>query len=117
MNIATIREIKDNENRVALAPANARILVQHGHIVLVQEHAGDGAGFSDEEYRAAGAKLLPDALSIVREADILVKIKEPLPSEYPLLDTMKGKVLFTYLHLAAAEKALTESLMRNNIVA
>lgn len=113
--IGTITEIKDNENRVGLTPAGAKQLVDDGHQVLVQRHAGKGAGFHDQEYIDAGAEIRLDPESIVRDCDILVKVKEPLPSEYHLLELLHGKVLYTYLHLSGVEKSLTDKLLAEKI--
>jgi len=115
--IATIKEIKDNENRVGLTPDGAKRLVLSGHEVIVQAGAGLGAGFSDADYLAAGAKIMDNPVDIIQRADILVKVKEPIGAEYHLLDMFQGKVLFTYLHLAAAPKELTEKLLENRITA
>lgn len=115
--IGTIKEIKNNENRVGLTPANVKTLVEAGHKVLVQKTAGNGAGFSDKDYERAGAELFGEPIEIAKRTDLLVKIKEPLPEEYSLLEAMKNKTLFTFLHLAAADKSLTLELMKNNITA
>ena len=109
MVIGVPKEIKEQENRVALLPSAAYQLIKRGHSVVVEENAGVGSGFSDEEYRSAGAKLVPEHAQVFAEADLIVKVKEPLPAEYTLL--RKGQLLFTYLHLAA-NKALTEALMK-----
>src|ERR1700675_728214 len=109
MKVGVVKEIKSDEYRVALTPAGARELVRRGHDVLVEAGAGEGSSFTDEAYRAVGATL-GSADSVWGDAKLLLKVKEPLPSEYPLL--RKGLVLFTYLHLAASESltlALTES--------
>ena len=86
MVIATLKEVKDNENRVGLTPYGVEELVKEGFEVIVQEAAGIGSGFSDGEYVACGAKMLRNPEDIVKEADILVKVKEPLPSEYNLIE-------------------------------
>jgi len=117
MIIATLKEIKDNENRVGLTPFGAKELVEEGHEVIVQETAGIGSGFSDSEYREAGATMMRNPEDIVKAADILVKVKEPLPSEYNLLEQFAGKTLFTYLHLSGVDKRLTKVLVNNNITA
>ncbi|MBU0982113.1 alanine dehydrogenase [Patescibacteria group bacterium] len=117
MIIATLKEIKDNENRVGLTPYGVKELVDEGHEVIVQETAGIGSGFSDSEYTAAGAKMMRNPEDIVKAADILVKVKEPLPSEYNLLEQFAGKTLFTYLHLSGVDKRLTKVLVNNNITA
>ena len=109
MKIGVAREIKPDEYRVALTPAGARELVERGHDVLVERGAGDGSSFPDDAYEAVGATL-GSADEVWGDAELLLKVKEPLPSEYPLL--RDGLVLFTYLHLAASEeltRALAES--------
>lgn len=115
MVIATLKEIKDNENRVGLTPAGVRELVSRGHSVLVQMSAGLGAGFPDEEYVQAGAELRETPEEIVKDVDILVKVKEPVPNEYHLLSLMKGKTLYTYLHLSGVDPKLTDVLLENEI--
>lgn len=117
MIIATIKEIKNNENRVGLTPYGVRELVESGLDVIVQEAAGIGSGFSDSEYIECGARMMRNPEDIVREADILVKVKEPLPREYNLLEQFAGKILFTYLHLSGVDKRLTKVLTNNNITA
>lgn len=117
MIIGTIKEIKNSENRVGLIPANVQTLVKAGNKVLVQKGSGIGSGFSDLDYEKAGAELFDGAVEIASRAELLVKIKEPLPLEYSILEALKGKALFTFLHLAAAEKQLTLELMKNNITA
>ncbi len=114
MIIGIPKEIKDNEYRVAQTPGGVEMLVQHGHQVLVQAGAGEGSGFSDEEYRRAGAEILPDAASVWNQAEMIIKVKEPLPQEYPFL--RPGLILFTYLHLAAEER-LTRELMERQVAA
>ncbi|MCA9876937.1 MAG: alanine dehydrogenase [Thermomicrobiales bacterium] len=105
-------EIKDHEFRVALTPANAREYVARGNRVLVQAGAGTGSGFSDGEYVASGAEIAPDAATVFATAEMILKVKEPVAAEYDLL--RPGQLLFTYLHLAA-DRALTEALMRNRV--
>lgn len=117
MIIATLKEIKDNENRVGLTPYGVKELVNEGHHVIVQETAGMGSGFSDAEYREAGAEMMRNPEDIVKAADILVKVKEPVPAEYNLLEQFAGKTLFTYLHLSGVDKRLTKVLVNNNITA
>jgi alanine dehydrogenase len=112
--IGILKEIKNNENRVALTPEGVKELVSN-HKVLVQKGAGIGTGFSDKEYREAGAEIIEEPIQIVKQSDIIVKVKEPLPEEYTIFDEFKGKTLFTYLHLAAADKQLTEKLLECNI--
>lgn len=117
MIIATLKEIKDNENRVGLTPQGVRELTAEHHRVIVQKDAGVGSGFSDAEYEAAGAELMAKPEDIVSASDILVKVKEPLPSEYPLLKKFSGKTLFTYLHLSGVDPKLTDALIENTITA
>jgi len=117
MTVATLKEIKDNENRVGLTPQGVRELVANNQRVIVEKGAGDGSGFSNAEYTSAGAELMDDPRAIVTAADILVKVKEPLPSEYPLLKNFSGKTLFTYLHLSGVDPKLTDALVENNITA
>lgn len=112
MRVAVPKEIKDNEARVALTPAGAHALAQRGHEVVVQTGAGLGAGISDADYQAAGASLTGDVQALWGEGDLVLKVKEPLPAEYPLL--REGLVLFTYLHLAASP-ALTEALLTSGV--
>ncbi len=117
MIIGTIREIKNNENRVGLTPAGVKELTAAGHKVLVQETAGIGSGYSDQDYVQAGAQIMRDPSDVAEKVDILVKVKEPLREEYFLLDLMKGKTLFTYLHLSGVEKSVTKRLLENEITA
>ncbi len=102
MIIGVPKEIKDNENRVALTPGGTVELIGQGHRVLVQVTAGDGSGFSDEEYVAAGAEMVADAAGVFARADMILKVKEPISPEFDLL--RENQILFTYLHLAAAEE-------------
>ncbi|MGK9219943.1 MULTISPECIES: alanine dehydrogenase [unclassified Microbacterium] len=108
MRIGIPTEIKNNENRVALTPAGADALVHRGHEVLVQAGAGAGSHFSDDDYRAAGARIVPDAETVWGDAELLVKVKEPIASEYGHL--RDDLTLFAYLHLAA-DQPLTDALM------
>lgn len=114
MVIGVPREIKSGEYRVAMVPAGARALVEQGHKVLVQKLAGEGIGISDEEYLQVGAEIRESASDIFNEAEMIVKVKEPLPQEYDLLH--EDQVLFTYLHLAPALE-LTQALLRRKIIA
>ncbi len=113
MKIGVPREIKSNENRIALTPAGASVLDGDGHDVFVERGAGEGSGFPDDLYTAAGAKMLPDAESVFAEADMIMKVKEPLEPEFELLQP--GQILFTYLHLAA-EETLTRELVDRQVV-
>lgn len=115
--IGTIKEIKNNENRVGLTPQGVRELTGAGHSVYIEKDAGIGAGFTNEEYLSAGGKILDSAEEVVKTVEILVKVKEPIPSEYKLLDLFKNKTLYTYLHLSAVDKGLTLKLIDNNITA
>lgn len=110
--IGVPKEVKDNERRVSVQPDGAAELSHHGHEVLVQQGAGAGAGFSDEEYQRAAARIVSTADEIFEAADLIVKVKEPVPEEYGLF--REGQELFTYLHLAA-DKGLTEFLMERKI--
>lgn len=108
MIIGVPKEIKLQEHRVALLPSGAYQLAKRGHRVLVETQAGAGIGASDEDYVKAGAEIVPTHAGVFAAADLIVKVKEPLASEFPLI--RKGQILFTYLHLAAS-KPLTEALM------
>src|SRR6266705_2557045 len=112
MTIGIPKEIKEQEQRVGLLPSSAQTLSAHGHTVLVQKNAGVGSGYPDEEYVKAGAQIVESAKEIFQRADMIVKVKEPLPAEWPLL--RRGQILFTYLHLAAS-KALTEALLNSGV--
>ncbi|MFD1148889.1 alanine dehydrogenase [Saccharothrix hoggarensis] len=114
MRIAVPREIKNHEYRVALTPAGAHELSQRGHDVVVETGAGLGSAITDEEYLAAGAKVLPTADDVWAEGDLVLKVKEPIAEEYPRL--RKGQVLFTYLHLAA-DQPLTQALLDSGTTA
>ena len=113
MIIGVPKEIKNNENRVAVTPAGVRELVAHGHKVYVQATAGNGSGFSDDEYRAAGAEMLPEIGDVYAIAEMIVKVKEPIAPEYPLI--RKGQVVFTYFHFAC-DRELTEAMLRSGAV-
>ena len=114
MIISVPKEIKADEYRVALLPSAAYQFIKHGHTVLVERGAGAGAGFPDADYEQAGAKLIDDHAAVFSGGDLVVKVKEPLPAEYPLL--RRGQILFTYLHLAA-NKPLTEALLKSGVTA
>jgi alanine dehydrogenase len=107
------KEIKNNEYRVAMVPSGVRALLENGHRVLIQKSAGEGAGITDIEYGAAGATIISSAEPIFKEAEMIVKVKEPLPPEYDLL--RPGQLLFTYLHLAPAPE-LTMALLKQGII-
>ncbi len=102
MKIGVPREIKTNENRVALVPAGAEALVAAGHTVLIERGAGEGSGFTDDIYVAAGASIAADAAATWRDADMILKVKEPIEPEWPHL--RRGQTVFTYFHFAADER-------------
>lgn len=108
MRIAVPREIKKHEYRVALTPAGVHELVGRGHDVFVETGAGTGSSITDEEYVAAGAKVLATAEETWAEGELVLKVKEPIAEEYPRL--RKDLVLFTYLHIAA-DRPLTDALL------
>jgi alanine dehydrogenase len=114
MIIGVPKEIKEQEQRVALLPSAAEQLKRRGHSVVVQKNAGFGAGYPDEDYTKAGAEIVDTAEEVFKRADMIVKVKEPLPAEFSLL--RKGQILFTYLHLAAS-KPLTEALLKSGVTA
>ena len=114
MIVGVPKEIKNNENRVGLTPSGVAALVQAGHQVIVQGSAGLGSGLTDEEYRKAGAEILPKAKDVWAGADMIIKVKEPLAQEYDLL--REGLILFTYLHLAP-DLPQTQALMKKKVVA
>ena len=99
MLIGVLKEIKPNEDRVAVTPAGVKALTGAGHTVLVESGAGLGSGIPDEFYVSAGAAMSADPSEIYHRAEMILKVKEPLPREYPLL--REGQILFTYLHLAS----------------
>ncbi len=113
MIIGIPKEIKNNENRVAVTPAGVREMVARGHEVYVQTTAGNGSGFSDDEYRAAGAKMLPTIEDVYAIAEMIVKVKEPIRPEYGLI--RKGQLLFTYFHFAC-DRALTDAMIKSGAV-
>jgi alanine dehydrogenase len=113
MIIGVPKEIKNNENRVALVPAGIRILVENGHQVLVERSAGEGSGIFDSEYLAVGAEIKESGRTVFEEAETIVKVKEPLAEEYDYFH--HGQILFTYLHLATA-KELTQALLKKHII-
>ena len=114
MIIGVPKEIKDQEFRVGLTPGGVRALVKDGHRVLVEAGAGSGSELEDDAYSAAGADVLADKAVLFERADLIIKVKEPLESEYPLL--RKGQALFTFLHFAANRK-LTEALLERQVFA
>jgi alanine dehydrogenase len=112
MIIGVPKEIKDQEYRVALLPSAAYQLIKRGHQVLVERNAGAGSGYPDEDYEQAGATMVSDHAAAYAKADLVMKVKEPLPSEYSLL--RPGQILFTYLHLAAS-RSLTDALLKSRV--
>ena len=112
MIIGVPKEIKEQEQRVALLPSAVEQLTKRGHTVLAEKNAGVGSGYPDKEYKNAGAEIIDLAKDVWGGADMIVKVKEPLKAEFPLL--RKGQILFTYLHLAAS-KSLTEALLESGV--
>lgn len=113
MIIGVPKEIKNNENRVAMTPAGVAELVHNGHTVYVQHTAGEGSGFADDEYIAAGAQILPTIEAVYDIAEMIVKVKEPIEPEYKLIK--KDQVVFTYFHFAS-DRELTDAMMASRAV-
>lgn len=113
MKIGIPKELKNNENRVGMTPAGVAELKKHGHTVYVQHTAGENSGFSDEEYKAVGAEILPDIKDVYAQADMIVKVKEPIAAEYPLIK--KDQLVFTYFHFAC-DKPLTDAMIKSGAV-
>ncbi len=113
MKIGTVTEIKKHEYRVGITPNFAKLYISHGHSVFVQRGAGEGSGFDDKEYEAAGCTMLGRAEDVFGCSDMIIKVKEPLPPEYPLI--RENQILYTYLHLAADRK-LTEALLQSGCI-
>jgi alanine dehydrogenase len=113
MKVGIPKEIKNNENRVGMTPAGVAAMTARGHEVFVQHTAGDGSGFSDDEYVGAGAKIVPTIEDVYREAEMIVKVKEPIEPEYNLV--RKGQLLFTYFHFAC-EKELTDTMLKSGAI-
>ena len=114
MKIGLPKEIKTHEYRVGLTPANVAAYIANGHTVIVEKAAGEGAGFSDAQYEAVGAMITEDKAALFDASEMIVKVKEPIACEYDLFH--EGQILYTYLHLAA-DKPLTEALMRKGVTA
>jgi alanine dehydrogenase len=114
MKIGVPKEIKAEETRVAITPSGVSALVAHGHDVYIEQQAGHGSSIPDDLYRTAGARILPSANAVWEQADMILKVKEPLPAEYDLL--RPGLIVFTYLHLAAEEQ-LTHFLRKKHVTA
>src|SRR6478609_2988623 len=113
MKIGVPKEIKTNENRIALVPAGAETLVAAGHSVLIETGGGLGSGFSDEDFVAVGATIAPDADAVWRESEMIMKVKEPIKVEWPRM--RKGQLLFTYFHFAADEE-LTRAHLKSGAI-
>ena len=114
MIIGIPKEVKTAENRIALVPAGAEMLGRDGHTVLIENGAGVGSGFADADYQTAGATMVPNAEGVWKQADLIMKVKEPIESEWPHMRT--GQVVFTYFHFAASEE-LTTAVMDSSIIA
>ncbi len=112
--VAIPREVKDQEYRVAITPAGVNEFVRNGHEVYIEAGAGEGSSISDDEFTAAGAKILPNVDDVWATGELVLKVKEPIPEEYPRM--RPGQVLFTYLHLAAS-KGCTEALLERRVTA
>lgn len=113
MLVGILKEIKAEENRVSMTPAGVEVMRQNGHRVFVEKDAGTGSGFHDEEYISAGAEIVDTPAKIFDRAEMVMHVKEPLPSEYDLI--RKDQIVFTYLHLAAAEE-LTHALIKSESI-
>ena len=113
MKVGIPKEIKNNENRVGMTPSGVAELIKHGHTVFVQHTAGEGSGFSDEAYGKVGAQILPTIEDVYAQADMIVKVKEPIEPEYALV--RKGQVVFTYFHFACEEE-LTHAMLKSGAV-
>ncbi len=113
MIVGILKEIKAEENRVSMTPAGVEVMIQNGHTLLVEKHAGAGSGFEDAVYQKAGAEIVETPAEIFRRSEMVMHVKEPLPSEYDLI--REDQIVFTYLHLAAAEE-LTQTLIRTKAV-
>ena len=109
MIVGILKEIKVQENRVAMTPAGVEVMKLNGHTLLVEKNAGAGSGFEDEAYAQAGAEIVATAKEIFARADMVMHVKEPQPSEYDLI--RKDQIVWTYLHLAA-DKAQTDALIK-----
>ncbi|RJQ63925.1 MAG: alanine dehydrogenase [Desulfobacteraceae bacterium] len=114
MKIGVLKEIKVKENRVSMVPAGVEQMAARGHVVMVEHAAGEGSGFSDAEYEKAGATVLSSAAEIYRQCEMIMKVKEPLPVEYPMI--RKGQIMFTYFHFAASQE-LTRAILKSGCIA
>jgi alanine dehydrogenase len=113
MKVGVLKEIKIKENRVSMTPPGVELMIANGHTVMVETTAGEGSGFSDDDFVSAGAQIEPSAQAIYEKSDMVMKVKEPLPVEYPMI--RKGQVLFTYFHFAASEE-LTRAMVDNGSI-
>lgn len=113
MRIGIPKEIKNNENRVGMTPAGVAELIRHGHEVMVQHTAGENSGFSDEQYEKVGARIVPDIETVYAEAEMIVKVKEPIKPEYKLI--RKDQLVFTYFHFAC-DRELTDAMIESGAV-
>jgi alanine dehydrogenase len=113
MIVGVPKEIKANENRVAITPGGVEMFVQHGHTVLIETSAGIGSGFSDDEYAQAGAQIVSSAAEVYSNAEMILKVKEPIAPEYQLI--RRGQVVFTYFH-AAASRELTDAMIHTRCI-
>ena len=113
MIVGVLKEIKAEENRISMTPAGVEVMKQNGHTVLVEKAAGAGSGFEDEAYSKAGAEIIDTPKEIFDRADMVMHVKEPLPPEYDLIT--KDQIIFTYLHLAAAEELTHELIKKGSI--
>jgi alanine dehydrogenase len=114
MRIGVPKEIKTNENRIALTPVGAEVLIKNGHKVFIESNAGRGSGFLDSDYKSAGARILRSAIEIYDTADMIMKVKEPIKPEYNMI--REGQIVFTYFHFASS-KDLTRAMMNNKCIA
>lgn len=108
MRVGCVKEIKNNENRVGLTPHGAKKLVAKGHFVLIEKNAGLGSGFFDSDYKKSGARILQNAKAVWKQSELVIKVKEPLPKEWPLIQ--KSQILFTYFHFASNQPLLDAML-------
>ena len=113
MRIGIPKEIKNNENRVGMTPAGVAELIRHGHQVVVQHTAGENSGFSDDQYEKVGAAILPDIEAVYQEAEMIIKVKEPIEAEYKLIK--KDQLVFTYFHFAC-DRRLTDAMIESGAV-
>ena len=113
MIIGILKEIKTEENRVSMTPAGVEVMIQNGHTLLVEKEGGKGSGFEDDDYKKAGADIVATPQEIFERAEMVMHVKEPLPAEYDLI--REDQIVFTYLHLAAAEE-LTHALIKSKSI-